>query len=599
MQSDDISGKVYDTRLIKRIGTYTKGTRGMVALAVLLIITASFLQLLAPWFTKQAIDIYVNQSNLEGLYTIIFWYIGVMLAIFVVQYAQSLTTQYIGQKLMYNLRSEIFMHLQRLSLSFFDKNPVGRLMTRVASDVESLNQMFTQGVVNIFGDIFLLIGIITVMLNINMELALWTFTVIPALFLITMIFKRKVRVAFRDIRKWLARINSYLQENITGMNIVQIFNRQEKNYEDFKVINRKHTQAYVKTVSYYAIFYPAIEFVSAIALAIVLVRGGMLKAEGFATYGALVAFIQYAQMFFRPISDLSDKFNVLQGAIASAERVFKLLDTPPRITSLDSPQKLPSLRGAIRFSDVSFAYNDDNWVLRDVSFEVAPKSSIAIVGHTGAGKSTLINLLGRQYDIQKGRIEIDGQDIRDYDLRDLRRSMALVLQDVFLFSGSILENVRLSNEQISREQVIEACKKVNAHTFIERLPQGYDTRLNERGSNLSMGQRQLLSFARAVVVEPDILILDEATSNIDTETEILIQKALDFMMRDRTSIIIAHRLSTIKHVDRILVFHKGCLKEEGSHDELMAHKGLYYQLYQLQYKDQEKKTGNAQGVNDI
>ncbi len=590
MEKDEISGKVYDTRLIRRIAGYTKGARGRVAFAVFLLVLASFLQLLAPWFTKQAIDIYVTQDNLDGLYSIVFWYILVIIALFIVQYIQSLTTQYIGQNLMYNLRDHIFRHIQKLSLSFFDKNPVGRLMTRVTSDVESLNQMFTQGVVNIFGDLFLLTGIVTVMLNMNATLALWTFTVIPMLFIITLIFKRKVRLAFREIRKWLARINSYLQENITGMHVVQIFNRQEYNFKQFMEINRQHTRAYVRTVSYYALFYPAIELVSAIALTIVLVRGGILKAEGLVSYGALVAFIQYAQMFFRPISDLSDKFNVLQGAIASAERVFKLLDTQPGIKPPPHPQKKSDIKGHICFDNVSFAYDGIHNVLENITFDVEPKTSIAVVGHTGAGKTTLINLLGRQYDIRKGRIELDGVDIRAYDLQELRRAMALVLQDVFLFTGTIADNISLGNPLISREEITEACKKVNAHTFIEKLPRGYDTMLNERGANLSMGQRQLLSFARAIVVDPKIIILDEATSNIDTETEILIQQALNTMMRNRTSIIIAHRLSTIKHVDRILVFHKGHLKEDGTHNALIERRGLYYQLYQLQFKDQECYT---------
>ncbi len=588
MQSDELSGKLYDSALLKRMFSYTRPFKKLVAGAVGLIIVASMLQLAAPYLTKQAIDVYIRGDNLDGLYGIVALYFVVLIAIFIVQYGQTYTTQLLGQKLMYNLRSKIFHHLQSLSLSFFDKNPVGRLMTRVTSDVESLNQMFTQGVVAIFGNIFLLAGIISIMLSINVELALWTFTVIPMLFIITAIFKRKVRVAFREIRKWLAQINSYLQENITGMSIVQIFNRQQKNYDKFADINMEHTKAHVRTVFYYAVFYPAIELVSAIALAIVLVRGGLLKVDQATTYGALVAFIQYAQMFFRPISELSDKINILQGAIASAERIFKLLDTPPRITSITNHVKSVPLKGDIQFRDVFFAYEQENYVLKDVSFKIPPGTSVAIVGHTGAGKTTLINLLGRQYEINKGEILIDGKNIKDYELRHLRRTMAVVLQDVFLFSGTIFENVGLGNPDITREMVIEACKKVNAHRFIESLPDKYDTVLNERGSILSMGQRQLLSFARALVVSPQILILDEATSNIDTETEILIQDALDYMMRDRTSIIIAHRLSTIKHVDNILVFHKGYLKEIGSHEELLQKKGLYHQLYRLQYEDQEE-----------
>ena len=588
MQSDDLTGKVYDSELLKRMFKYTRPFKKLVGAAVFMTVFASLLQLIAPYLTKEAIDIYINGDNLDGLSTIVALYLGVMVIIFFTQYIQAYLTQLLGQKLMYNLRSEIFGHLQKLSLSFFDKNPVGRLMTRVTSDVESLNQMFTQGVVSIFGNVFLLIGIISIMISINLELALWTFTVIPILFVITWIFKRKVRIAFREIRKWLARINSYLQENIIGMNIVQIFNRQQKNYETFTDINFQHTKAHIKTVSYYAVFYPAIEVVSALALAIVLVRGGILKMEQVTTYGALVAFIQYAQMFFRPISDLSEKFNVLQGAIAAAERVFNLLDTQPKIQSINNHIAHQDVAGAIEFKDVCFAYDKENWVLENVSFKIEPGSSVAIVGHTGAGKTSLINLLGRQYKIQKGTISIDDENIRDFELGHLRKTMAMVLQDVFLFSGSIYNNVSLGNPDINLDDVIDACKKVNAHTFIKKLPRGYDTILNERGSILSMGQRQLLSFARALVVKPRILILDEATSSIDTETEILIQQALDYMMEGRTSIIIAHRLSTIKHVDNILVFHKGHLKEMGNHAELIKAKGLYFQLYQLQYKDQEK-----------
>jgi ATP-binding cassette, subfamily B, multidrug efflux pump len=588
MQDDELTGKVYDSALLKRMFRYTRPFKKIVALSVLMLIFGSLLQLAAPYLTKEAIDIYIRKDNLDGLSQIVFLYFAVLIAIFAVQYIQTYITQLLGQKLMYDLRSDIFGHLQRLSLSFFDKNPVGRLMTRVTSDVESLNQMFTQGVINIFGNIFLLVGIISIMVSINLELALWTFTVIPLLFVITWIFKRKVRIAFREIRKWLAQINSYLQENITGMNIVQIFNRQQKNYDTFKGINSKHTEAHVQTVSYYAIFYPAIEVVSAIALAIVLVRGGILKIEQVASYGTLVAFIQYAQMFFRPISDLSDKINILQGAIASAERIFKLLDTKPKIESIKDPVTHEDLKGKIQFNNVSFAYEEENWVLQDVNFSIPAGSSVAIVGHTGAGKTTLINLIGRQYEIQKGQICIDDIDISKIELSQLRRMAAMVLQDVFLFSGTIQENISLGNPDISLDDVRAACKKVNAHRFISKLPNGYDTVLNERGSILSMGQRQLLSFARALVVDPQILILDEATSNIDTETEILIKEALDFMMQGRTSIIIAHRLSTIKHVNNILVFHKGRLKEMGNHNELIQKKGLYYQLYELQYKDQER-----------
>ncbi len=591
MHDDDIKGKVYDSNLLKRLFLYTRPYKHLVATGVFLIIIAAFLQLAGPYISKVAIDTYIASGDIDGLTTILGLYVIVLAVTFVSQYAQIYVTQYLGQQVMYDIRSQIFRHLQKLSLSFFDKNPVGRLMTRITSDVESLNQMFTQGVVSIFGDIFLLSGIMIVMVSINAELAIWTFSVIPLLFVITAIFKRKVRDAFRNIRLWLAQINSYLQENITGMSIVQIFNRQEKNYNRFQEINLEHTKAHVKTVSYYAVFYPAIELVSAFALAIVIWQGGILKSNNAVTFGVLVAFIQYAQMFFRPISDLSEKYNILQAAMASSERIFKLVDTPPRITSLKDPVVKRHIKGKIEFQNVWFAYNEEEYVLKDISFRIEPGESIAIVGHTGAGKTSLINLLGRQYEIRKGSILIDDENIQNWDLRNLRRTMSMVPQDVFLFSGSILENIRLHNTKIPKEAVIEACKKVNAHNFISRLPNGYMTQLNERGGSLSMGQRQLLSFARALAFDPDILILDEATSNIDTETEILIQNALEIMMRERTSIIIAHRLSTIKHVNRILVFHKGHLKEIGTHQQLMQQQGLYYQLYQLQYKEQELFTG--------
>lgn len=598
LQDDEIQGKVYDYNLLKRLLRYGQPYWMIIAVGVALTITASFLQLIGPYITKTAIDTYIAAREFSGLYLMVILYFSVLLVTFVVQYAQVYATQLLGQKTMYDLRSEIFAHLQRLSLSFFDRNPVGRLMTRVTSDVQALNDIFTQGVVSIFGDVFLLAGIVIVMFSINLKLALWIFTVVPILFIITTVFKKKVRVAFRTTRKLLAQINSYLQENLTGMSVVQVFNREKLNYQQFTAINAKHTNAYIKMIFYYAVFFPAVELVSACALGVVLWRGGLLKMEGVVTYGSLVAFIQYAQMFFMPISDLSEKYNILQSAMASSERIFKLLDTQPAIDSVEQPFFPQLVRGKIDFRKVWFAYNSDEYVLRDVSFAIEPGESIAIVGHTGAGKTSLINLLGRQYEIQQGQILLDDKDIRNWELKQLRSSMAVVLQDVFLFSGTILENVRLGKQSISEDRVIEACKKVNAHDFIEQLPSKYQTVLNERGTSLSMGQRQLLSFARAVVVDPQILILDEATANIDTETEILIQQALRTMLRNRTSIIIAHRLSTIKNVDRILVFHKGHLKEIGSHNQLMQLRGLYYQLYLLQYKEQdllfnaESVTGN-------
>lgn len=598
MHEDEITGKAYDTRLMKRLLAYTIPYKKLIFLGVFLTLLASFLQILGPYLTKLAIDEYIAQKQLSGLYFILIIYFLVLVFLFLTQYAQIYITQYFGQQLMFDIRSMIFRHIQSMSMAFFDKNPVGRLMTRVTSDVEALNQMFTQGIVTIFGDIFLLIGIVIALLYMDARLAIWIFSVIPVLFILSFIFRSRVRNAFRGIRKWVARINSYLQENITNMSIVQVFNRTNKNYKLFSEINYEHTKVHVKTVFYFALFYPAIELVGAFAIALVIWRGGIFTLEGLTTFGALVAFIQYAQMFFRPISDLSEKYNVLQQAMASSERIFKLLDTPPLIQSPETGgQKINNVSGKITFKDVHFAYNDSEYVLKDVSFDLEPGESVAIVGHTGAGKTTIINVLGRQYDIQKGDILIDNISVKGWDLDSLRSQMAVVLQDVFLFSGTVADNIRLGNDHISLDTVKWASRQVNAHNFIEKLSKQYETPVKERGVTLSMGQKQLISFARALVVNPRILILDEATSSIDTETEILIQQALEVLMKNRTSLIIAHRLSTIKHVNKIIVMHKGSIREMGTHDELLAKRGLYYQLYLLQYKAQETlfSSGNLSG----
>ena len=587
MTDDEYTGNAYDARLMRRILKYARPYKKLMFGGVLLTLLASFLQLVGPYLTKIAIDDYIAVKDLSGLYLILIIYLVVLILVFITQFTQIYVTQYFGQKLMYDIRAKIFSHLQTLSFKFFDKNPVGRLMTRVTSDVESLNQMFTQGIVTIFGDIFLIIGIIITLLYLDFRLALWTFAVVPILFILTFIFRARVREAFRNIRKWLARINSYLQENLTGMSVVQVFNRTKKNYKQFEEINQEHTRAHVKTVFYYALFYPAIELVSSVALAVVIWRGGIYKLEGVTTFGALVAFIQYAQMFFRPISDLSEKYNILQQAMASSERIFKLLDTPADIINPQNPRGTSKIKGNIEFRNVLFAYNEPDFVLKDISFKVQEGESIAVVGHTGAGKTTLINILGRQYDINTGAIYIDGVPVNMWDLKILRRQIALVLQDVFLFSGTIMDNIRLGNTDITEEKVEWAARQVNAHNFIEAHTRGYHTQVRERGTILSMGQKQLISFARALVTDPRILILDEATSSVDTETEILIQAALKTLMQGRTSLIIAHRLSTIKHVDKIIVMHKGSIREMGTHQELLDQKGLYYQLYLLQYQMQE------------
>ncbi|TFH01447.1 MAG: ABC transporter ATP-binding protein [Calditrichales bacterium] len=587
MHEDEITGKAYDARLMRRLMSYTSPYRRLMVIGVLLTLLASFLQLLGPYLTKLTIDKYIALKDFSGLYIILIVYFVVIVFVFLTQYAQIYVTQYFGQQLMFDIRSKLFKHIQSQSLVFFDKNPVGRLMTRVTSDVEALNQMFTQGIVSIFGDIFLLAGIIGALIYMEFYLALWVFAVIPVLFLISFLFRSRVRKAFRQIRKWVAQINSYVQENLTGMSIVQVFNRVDRNHDVFTNINQEHTKAHVRTVFYFALFYPAIELVGSIAIALVIWRGGIFKMEGLTSFGALVAFIQYTQMFFRPISDLSEKYNILQQAMASSERIFKLLDTPVKISSPEKGYSAEFIKGEITFKNIWFAYNDPQYVLKDISLQLNPGESVAIVGHTGAGKTSLINVLGRHYDLQKGDICIDDVSLKDWNLSSLRSQMAVVLQDVFLFSGSVTDNIRLGNDHISIDTVKWAAKQVNAHRFIENLPNTYDTPVKERGMLLSTGQKQLISFARALVTNPRILILDEATSSVDTETELLIQKALHTLMQNRTSLIIAHRLSTIKHVDKIVVMHKGSIREMGTHDELLAQKGLYYQLYLLQYKAQE------------
>ncbi|NOX38710.1 MAG: ABC transporter ATP-binding protein [Calditrichaeota bacterium] len=583
IDEDRVEKVAYDHRLFLRLLRYGKPYALLILTAVFLIILAAGLDILGPYLTRIAVDRYILIGDSQGLLRIVLLYFIVLLGSFGVRYGQILLTQYIGQKMIYDLRDQIFTHLQKLHQQFFDKNPVGRLMTRVTSDVESLNQMFTQGIVMIFGDVFLIAGIVVMMLSLHTGLALWTLSVIPLLFLASFLFRKKVRRAYNQIRFHLARINAYLQERISGMAIVQAFNREDRDFEEFKGINWQYTEAFIRTIFYYALFYPAVELISALALALIIFRGGWLIQDETVTLGILIAFIQYTKMFFRPISDLSEKYNILQGALASSERIFKLLDTRPAIVSPVGGFRKERLEGRIQFRGVWFAYYDE-WVLRDIHLDIPPGRRVALVGHTGAGKTTMIRLIGRLYDVQKGQILIDGVDVREWDLQNLRSHMAVVLQDVFLFSGTVLENIRLGRTDISREAVIQAAKLVNAHDFIQKLPGGYDAEIKERGGNLSMGQKQLLSLARALVLNPDILILDEATANIDSESEALIQKALKVVLQNRTAIVIAHRLSTIQHMDQIVVLHKGCIREVGTHQELLRQRGIYYKLYRLQYQ---------------
>jgi ATP-binding cassette, subfamily B, multidrug efflux pump len=591
-QDDEILGKAYDARLMRRLLTYLWPYRWQAALALAAIIIGAMLQLAPPYLMKQAIDQHIAVGRLEGLGVIAAQYLAVLLASFGLEYLQTWLMQVTGQRIMYDLRMEIYAHLQRLDLRFYDRNPVGRLMTRVTSDVDVLNDLFTSGVIAIFGDVFTLAGIMIVLLVMDWRLALTSFAVLPLIVLVTQWFRRHVRESYRTVRAWIARINAFLQENLTGMSTVQLFRREEMNFARFDRINAQHRDANIDSIFYYAVFYPAIEIVGAMAASLIIWYGGLRVMAGTLTLGALVAFLQYSSRFFRPISDMSEKFNVLQSAMASSERIFTLLDEPVAITSRTAPvRRDPAKPPHIRFERVWFAYNGDDYVLRDVSFDVLPGQRFGIVGATGSGKTTLINLLMRFYDVSRGRILVDGVDVRDLALDDVRAMFGLVLQDVHLFSGTIGANIRLGETRLGDDDVGRAAEAVRADRFIRPLPLGMGTVLGERGASLSVGQKQLLSFARALAFDRPVLVLDEATSSVDTETEIVIREALEVLMRGRTTVAIAHRLSTIQDMDCILVLHKGVLRESGTHQELLALRGIYFKLYQLQFQDAARKAG--------
>jgi len=634
-QEEEVLGKAYDGRLMRRLLTYLRPYKWHVVVALAAIILKSAADVLGPFLTKIAIDKYLAKSPnshswigdrlsdapLTGIAQIGGLYVGILIFTFALEFIQTYLMQWTGQKVMFDLRSQIFRHLQHMHVAFFDKNPVGRLVTRVTTDVDALNEMFTAGVVSIFEDVFVLAGIIAIMMKMNWKLALITFAMLPLIVYATKIFRDKVRDSYRRIRTAIARINAYLQEAVSGMLVLQLFNREKRAFNKFSYINASHMEAFKDAIMAYAVYYPVVEIMSAIAIASIIWFGGNDVIRGVATLGVLVAFMQYAQRFFRPIQDLSEKYNILQSAMAAGERVFKLLDTKIEVTSA-AITKQPQGPGRIEFDHVWFAYNasgatgvparqegagvaaglrpagtgrslvptqttEPDWVLRDVSFVLEPGETIAVVGHTGAGKTTLISLLMRFYDVQQGAVRIDGVDIKEMNLDELRSRFGVVLQDPFLFSGTVEGNIRLGTARIQDQDVEQAAEDVNLAEFIRSLPGGFKEEVRERGSTLSTGQKQLISFARALAHSPKILILDEATSSVDTETEFRVRDALNRMVEGRTALIIAHRLSTIQRADKIIVMHKGQVREMGSHQQLLAQRGIYYKLYQLQYKDQE------------
>lgn len=614
---EEALGKVYDARLMRRLLAFLRPYRRMTAGAVVLILFSSLLQLVGPLAVAVTIDLFVHPATgggepgrlsgisafvrdqlvargidpasiaAQGIATTSAIYLAALVATFFVLFAEGYVMQLMGQYIMRDMRQQIFGHLQRLPVSFYDRNPIGRLVTRVTTDVDALNELLSAGIVAIIGDILVLVGIVGVLFWLDWRLALVSFSILPLLLLLTTWFKARVRDSFREVRVKIARINAFLQEHITGMPIVQLFNREKVAYGEFDEINEAHRDANVRGIFYYAVFYPGVELITALGLGLILWYGGGEVIRGVISIGGLIAFLQYAQRFYQPLADLSEKYNILQGAMASSERIFRLLDTEPSILAPERPYLPERVAGGIEFDRVWFSYKPEEPVLKGISFAVRPGETLAVVGHTGAGKSTLANLLLRFYDVDQGTVRVDGKDVREWDLAKLRRSVAMVLQDVFLFSGSIAANIRLGEESIDEERIRWAAAEVHALPFIERLPGGLDAQVRERGAGLSVGQKQLIAFARALAFDPRILILDEATSSIDTETEQLIQRALERLLVGRTSIVIAHRLSTIQRADRILVMHKGEIREQGTHQELLALRGIYYRLYLLQYKDQE------------
>ena len=646
---DDVSGKAYDSRLMMRLARYLKPYKWQATVSVIAVILKAASDVVGPYLTKVALDRYLtshatlghagantnwlarrlSENPFTGLEELAALYLGALLLAYGFEFTQTYLMQWTGQKVMFDLRREIFRHMQRMHIGFFDNHAVGRLVTRLTSDVDAINEMFTAGVLSMIDDMFALTVMVGVMLAMNWRLALLTFAVLPLIIVVTHLFRKSVRESYRRVRGAIARINSFTQEHVSGMSVVQLFNREERAYADFKAVNEQHMIAFKDTVFAYALYYPAVEILSSIAIALIIWRGGfgVMRSvaagtaagnlKGVVTIGVLSAFIQYSQRFFRPIMDLSEKFNILQAAMAACERIFKLLDTKAEIVS-PAAAKVGDGSNRIEFRNVWFTYqkltdsqrelvekaesaelaglDGIEWILKDVSFTVEPGQTVAIVGHTGAGKTTLTGLMMRFYDVTRGAIFLDGVDLRELSLEALRRHFAVVLQDPFLFTGTIAENIRLGAEEITEARMVEAARDVNVLDFVEGLAKGFDEPVLERGSSLSTGQKQLINFARALAYDPRILILDEATSSVDTETEQKIRLALERMVEGRTSVLIAHRLSTVQRADVILVMHKGQLREFGSHQELLGQRGIYWKLYQLQYKDQEPGAASALGA---
>lgn len=598
---EEVLGKAYDGRLMRRLLRYMRPYRARIGAALLFLFLYSILQVSGPLLTKLAVDRYLaptGQITLlngwlsadasTGLAQIAGIYLVVLAGIFVTEFAQMYLMQYVGQLAMFDLRRELMAHMQRLDLAFFDTNPVGRLVTRLTTDVDVLNDLFASGLVTILGDLLTLTFIVAAMLRMSLGLTVIMLAVLPLVIWATAMFRASVSGSYRRIRIAIARINAYLQEHVSGIAVLQLFNREAKSTAEFEEINRQHMLAFKDSIGAYGWFYPVVEFLAYLALACILSYGGFRIKGGVLSLGVVVAFLQYGLRFFRPIQDLSEKYNILQAAMASAERIFHLLDTKPTIVSPLRPEPVPTLNAAIVFDGVWFAYKEEEWVLRDLSFTIHPGETIAIVGHTGAGKTTIISLLLRFYDVQRGSIRIGGVDIRQMDPATLRRQFGVVLQDPYLFSGTVADNIRLGTESVNLEDIVHAAEQVNLTDFIRTLPEGFNQPIRERGASLSTGQKQLISFARALAHRPRFLILDEATSSVDTETELRVREALQIMVKGRTSIVIAHRLSTIQRADRILVMHKARLRESGTHQELLAQRGLYWTLYRLQYQEQER-----------